>query len=218
MSFEFTNSSERKEIMEKELQRWCEFILKNIGLSVDDLKGKKILDIGAGERFIAGYCAKEGVNNEIYSVEPNIDNAEFVKNFIGKNWPEIKTEIDKKTVKNRQEELPYKDESFDLAINSFALPGKRFFKEGKIDDMKNSIDSALQEITRVLKPGGEARIYPLEFYADDQGEQFRPWKEAVENKLNELKSSGHYQVVLEKVNVPKRKIETTRIIIIKNEY
>ena len=116
MSIEFYNPNEFKERMENELKSRFEFIMKNLGLSVDKLQGKKILDIGAGERHIAAYCLKEEISDDVYSVEPNMDDPKFVHDFVGKNWPEIREAIDKKTFKEKRNDLSFKDESFDMII------------------------------------------------------------------------------------------------------
>jgi ubiquinone/menaquinone biosynthesis C-methylase UbiE len=214
INFESVNLSNKR------LESWqdrSDFILNNLGLSIEDLKNKKTLDIGAGERYIAAVCAKKGISNDVYSLEPNIDDTKFVRNLIKEDLPEVSAGIDGKTIQGNRESLPFDDERFDLIINSCALPGKKFLKEGNIDEMKKNIDITIEEMIRVLKPGGEARIYPLEFYPDGQEEKYKPWKEAVENKLRDIESNKQYQVMFEKHKPSNRKTYATRIVITKKK-
>lgn len=196
-------------------KEFLEHYLNSIGLKIDDIKNKRIIDIGAGERKFAASCLKNGINIDVYSVDPNLSKEPFDHLFLEKNFPNLEKDARAKTVMGKRESLPFKNESFDLAINLFALPGKKFLKEGNWEEMKRVIDVTFDEIIRVLKHGGEVRIYPLEFYPDDQEEKYKPWKEAIENKLRELQSSGLCDIKLEVYKAPNRKISTTRIIIVK---
>jgi SAM-dependent methyltransferase len=155
---------------EKHLKRSFDNLLENLGLEEPELHEKRILDIGAGERYLAAYCEKTGINSDVFSVEPNLGISSYNSGFVKKNWPEIDKAIGEKTVVAKREALPFEDESFDLAINHAALPGKIYFKNGNYALMEEAIKSSFNEMMRILKSGGEAIIFPLESYPSEKAE------------------------------------------------
>ena len=53
------------------------------------------------------------------------------------------------------ESLPFRDEAFDLIISNHAVPWH-------IAEDTQKVIASIREIIRVLKPGGEARLHPVE--------------------------------------------------------
>lgn len=211
-------------LTEKELRQRFEYILGDIGLSCDDLRDKNILDIGAGERCLAAYCQLKGIPSEVYSAEPNIDFEMYASSRELENWPEVKTQIDKRTVRDKRDALFFEDGAFDLVINHAAMPSfKNDLQNGDIEKMKAGINQIFNEVIRVLKHGSEARIFPAETINNDEAIMalLKPRNDEVIRKLNQLAKAGVCSVKIEEVeneysrrypNKPKRH----RIIIRKN--
>jgi len=173
--------------------------LEDLGLTEEDLKDKKIVDIGAGTRMFAGHCLRCEINSEVYSVEPNVGEVyPDEEGYVKAAWsPEIKKQVDLKTVKAIREKLPFESNSFDLALVHCALPGTKEHGDKKYNEMRESIEMGFNEIGRILKRGGEARIYP--FYGQEYNEWRKPWKEAIDAKLEEMRKLNKYQIKIEKI-------------------
>lgn len=189
-------------LTEEQLKQRFEYILGDLGLSYKDLHNKKILDIGAGERPIAAYCQLKGISSEVYSAEPNIDFEMYASSRQLENWPEIKAQIDERTVKDKRDALSFEDRTFDLVINHAAMPGfKNDLRNGNIEKMKAGINQILNEVIRVLKPGGEARIFPAETINDDEiiMALLKLRNDEVIKKLNQLVRDGICSVKIEDV-------------------
>ena len=111
-----------------------------LGLSLDNLVGKTVLDIGSGEeqRF-ANEAARNGIN--VISVNPAFKMDKWLRRAGRKRY----------SVAARGQELPFKDESFDAVTSVFAVP--HYITE------ESSVSAVFNEVARVLKPGGKAYLY-----------------------------------------------------------
>ncbi len=122
--------------MESEITEY----IKNLGLSWNALSGKKILEIGSGMGDF-GLVAKKK-NIDVVSVD---------------RFPELykyRGGINKgiKFVKAEAEKLPFTDNSFDYVVSSGAPP--------TLSESKEEYLAQSKELLRVLKVGGELRIFP----------------------------------------------------------
>jgi ubiquinone/menaquinone biosynthesis C-methylase UbiE len=102
--------------------------------------GEKILDIGAGKGQVADRVMQASRGAEVYAVEPNEKRVASMK----LKFPSIKSSVAK------AENLPFSDSYFDKAYTTMAL---HHFAD---------VDSALEEVARVLKPGGSFVILEVE--------------------------------------------------------
>lgn len=109
-------------------------ILGNLGLTCDNLQGKSILDVGSGSSALAHASRLRGLNAKVYSLDLNFQ----------KSWKKLPYGVRSMTVQADAEALPYGDDSFDYVVTH----GSVFATE--------AIDAV-----RVLRPGGELRIYPV---------------------------------------------------------
>jgi len=137
--------SEIPELLERGL-----FILNRLGLNIDDLKDKKILDIGSGEAVIEQTLKKNGINNII---------------SIDKRLPWMSSNKNLNQVNALAEKLPLKDNSVDLIISHAGPPTtsncKNYNEDKKIlDHEEERIIPFFEEFVRVLSENGEARIAP----------------------------------------------------------
>lgn len=112
-------------------------ILKDFDLEMEDLKGKNVLDIGAGSAELARYANKKGTN--VVSLEKFIE--EQSKQFLREGAKYVEAEV---------EALPFREESFDLLMSHGGPP--------IISAKKEEIEKIIKEGYRVLKNGGEWRV------------------------------------------------------------
>ncbi len=137
---------------------------EDLDLNIEQLKGKKILDIGSGLNQFANELRDESLN--ITSLDPfyALSEEEQKQLYRDRNYEDgdrqLGWQIDQlrrgnrasDLVAGRSEALPFQDETFDLIISHYGSP---FYAEDA-----TKIRLFFQEIKRVLKNGGEIRIYP----------------------------------------------------------
>ncbi|MBI3442415.1 MAG: class I SAM-dependent methyltransferase [Candidatus Sungbacteria bacterium] len=138
--------------MERE-EQWAKEYLTDLGIeSWEFLRGKKILDLGAGLGKFADIAKTHGI--EVISMEKDL-------NF----WKMVEFDVpsrDVPLVQGDAEHLPFADASFDLIISRAAPP--------TISQSKEEVVKVISEARRVLKEGGEFRFGPgnlLAFIFDD---------------------------------------------------
>jgi ubiquinone/menaquinone biosynthesis C-methylase UbiE len=128
----------------------------NFDLSLEDIEGKNILDLGSGKKETfskeaAVYGAK------VSSLNPRLNKwwvRMQAKNFgLDPYWQN-------KSVAGRAQELPYKTDSFDIILARWSVPALLRDDQEKL--------SAFVEMIRVLKDGGKIFIYPINVYLDDE--------------------------------------------------
>lgn len=95
------------------------------------LKGKRILDVGAGTGRIIPKLKKFGIENIVAA-----DVSGGMLKVLKKKFPNIPT------VEADIEKLPFEDESFDAVISLFVIVHLKI------------LEKAFEEVYRVLKPGG----------------------------------------------------------------
>lgn len=190
---------------EKMETKYYEEYLDDLGLIEDALKDKHIVDIGAGTRIFAGRCARTGVASEVFSVEPNVGTTyPYEEKVMRALWSkEIRKHIDSRTVRGLRDDLPFKDATIDVVLVHGAMPGSEASLDNEVDMMRTEIDRSFAEIMRVLKPKGEARLYP--FYTNEHHSYRTPWKEAIDQVLERLSHDDAYIVRVELVR--ERRIE-----------
>lgn len=97
---------------------------------MNDLRGKKVLDLGAGTGRMIHHLRNLGANVVA------ADLSEKMLKKLHKKYPDIETIV------ADIEGLPFKDESFDCVLASFVIVHLKY------------LDKAFEEVYRVLKPGG----------------------------------------------------------------
>ena len=114
--------------------------MEDLRLTPADLN-KRILDVGAGSAQFSRWAKEHGVSNQIYSLE-------LKKEYIQEK---------EKSVSARAEAIPFISESFDLIVSNGAIPNV-LIDGGRVEAIKESVSSSVQEMMRVLRPGGEIRL------------------------------------------------------------
>jgi len=122
-------------------------ILERLGLTWEDLKGKKVLDVGAGDAKIGQVGKKYAV--DVVSIDRNPERWKEGGEKIPEGIDYVKASI---------EQLPFAEKTFDVIISHAAPP--------TISPTKELVKSAIADAKRVLKQGGEFRFGPVALNAN----------------------------------------------------
>ena len=126
-------------------------------LSLENLRGKTILDIGCGRKETFSKEASE-IGATVYSITPAYGERGFPgwlarrrasKNYLFFEDPKWQ----KRSVAARVQQLPFKDESFDCVLSNFAFT--IYVKEREEQFL------CVKEMVRVLKPAGLVMLHPF---------------------------------------------------------
>ena len=179
--------------IQENVERTCpESEIYNALLSLD---GKRILELGCGTAMLTREIATEGQNRQIIATE--VDEQQHEKNLAITDLPNVSFQL------AGAESLPLENESQDIV---FMFKSLHHVPEEKLEQ-------AMQEINRVLIPGGMAYISePV--YADildgiirlfhDEGHvrkaAFQAMERAIANKLFTLKEEVFFNVPVDFVD------------------
>jgi ubiquinone/menaquinone biosynthesis C-methylase UbiE len=124
--------------------------LEKLDLSEAELRGKKILDIGSSRH---AKFAREAESKDIEVISLNPELA-IEKVGLKRAIKETAEQKGLPGVAALAQELPFPDNTFDLEVSLYGVPGylPKFVSEYQL---------AFQEIIRTLKPGGEAKLFPI---------------------------------------------------------
>lgn len=135
---------------------------------------KRILDVGAGSAQFAKWAKEHGVSSEIYSLELIYErSSEYLKEKSKSVW-------------GSAEDMPFKNNTFDLVISLDAIPQVFSGEEYKKEELKENVKSSFSEMLRVIKPGGEIRIGGM--FDKGINEKQRQLRSTFNEIINEFKS------------------------------
>lgn len=134
-------------ITDRSLEAYCDYF----GLTIEEFRNKKILDLGSGEKEKFSKQVADKVNAEVYSLNPQLRRWQVRKKLKGFFIEDPKWQG--KSVAGLGEELPFKDKSFDMITS---LYGPLSYHDLKSQERFKMI----QEMARALKPGGKIYIAP----------------------------------------------------------
>lgn len=142
-----------KQLAERE--RLAELQLSDLGLAWEDLRDKKVLDVGAGGAEIARLADSHGC--KVFS--------------LGKDG--FPKGLDR-SVKSRGESMPFASDAFDLVLShAVFMPG--LFRSLEI------VKEVLEESVRVTRPGGEVR-FNVDLSPESAAELWFPELESLGNE------------------------------------
>lgn len=151
----------------------------------------RVLDIGAGDRRLAAACAMEKRGAEVWSMEPTFDEnfakrnelntLDEIKALNEKLPTDVKTLLDTRTIIGSYDKLPVADASFDRVVSIYAFPTMLKWEV-------HNIETFFDETLRVLRPGGEVRVFPIGIQPDYSNGRFLP---ALASVLERLRSQGY---------------------------
>ncbi|MBI1974851.1 MAG: class I SAM-dependent methyltransferase [Parcubacteria group bacterium] len=137
-----------------------------LGLDADDFKNKAVLDLGSGYAMLAQDLAEQGIKNVI-SLDPFTVPKESFKpsetDAPKRRGDELRA-AKERAVHGFGEALPFRNDTFDLIVAMYSVP---YYTE-----TPQQARVIFWEIWRTLKPGGEARIFPL---VEAREENAREW-------------------------------------------
>jgi SAM-dependent methyltransferase len=150
----------------------AKYVLKNLGLSIENLRGKKVVDLGAGKAELAQW-AKEQTINIIC-----LDNFAGYERNVPKGIDYVEGEADK---------LPFPDESLDLIISHGSPPG--------ISQDREEVIRIVNEAERALGSNGEFRFGPGSLHPAifKEGELFTPEEEkefSTEDRMQRIRENS----------------------------
>lgn len=144
----------RREMWQETLitsQRSFESYERLLGFSEQELEGKTILDLGAGANLALAEGAKErNIDAAVTSLNPQLAEKE---KFFGEHLREkAKGE---RAIAGIAQALPFRDAAFDRIYSLYSVPLY-------LPTEEKEYRLAFEEMIRVLKPGGEAVLFPCD--------------------------------------------------------
>lgn len=159
------------QITDRSFEQYCE----EFHLNPEDFNGKKILDVGSGKKeAFAKEAEKHGAN--VVSLSPQLkrwDSRRRLRGWIlkDKNWSG-------KSVAARAQSLPFADNEFDWETALYSVP--YYLPSEKREE---TVLVTIQEMCRVLKPGGKIFISPAEEKKRFLGEIAVAWLSSNQYKI-----------------------------------
>jgi SAM-dependent methyltransferase len=159
-----------------------------LGIDVDSLKGR-VLDIGAGIANFQEQCNERGI--DVTAIDPlyRPTNAhEFFKKYLSN--PENR----KNKIVAINEVMPFREGVFDIVLSEYSSIFYLGRSYPSIELRERMAEQMLEEIIRVLKPRGEARIAEIRGNRDSKDRKFyEPVLEGISKNLR-LKFSWKFFV------------------------
>jgi ubiquinone/menaquinone biosynthesis C-methylase UbiE len=119
--------------------------LKSLHLHEEDLRDKKILDVGAGTGGFAKAVIEKGLSKDIVSID---------------RLPQtVRGPDESPVIIASAQEMPFADNSFDYVVSVDAMPHTAFLGQQNFGEAaRASVADAIRECVRVVKKGGEIRF------------------------------------------------------------
>ena len=150
---------EQEEKVSEEMREWLTdtfgTTLEQFHLTVDELKDKKIIEIGAFDRRLAATCLLLGGTKEVYSVEPALGSEDqegyadkqLLMAVLEKLPSSMRQQIEQRTLITDAEHIPLQDESVDVILGR-SVPWQ-------------SVEQLAGRLKEGLRLGHEIRLYPI---------------------------------------------------------
>jgi len=173
-----------------EEQKLFDDFLRDLDVGEKDLASKAVAYIDSRARMFGAHLMRAGLTDRPFTIERNFESASAAE------WsqvalslePELKERLDELTFEGIGEALPLPDACVDIFLSHGTMPGADR-KEGEdVTSVSPYIVVAFDETMRVLKPGAEARLFPLTRAAF--GEMLE-WRTAIVEQLERLRGMGH---------------------------
>lgn len=129
--------------------------INEFNLNVEELKGKKVLDIGSGNNPVfVSQCLERGITQDIYGIDLDVffSDFEYYSEEGRRMYPKkevLASEAKKHYLQAKAESLPFKLNSFDLILMRAVIYPEM------------DLDKVFYQVSLVLKPGAEFKIFPV---------------------------------------------------------
>jgi len=177
----------------------------DLGFKEDNIRGKSVLDIGAGSRKFAGYCIRTGLNENVHSIEPNplgdLSRSDRKAYLNTKLTPTERAKLDINTTKAEFPNVDLEDGSFDLIVSRENIPSD--------EDINPSFD----KIYDLLKVNGEARMHPI--FLDSNNPEWQSHERDIRKKLDSMKNEGKIKYSFEEIGISNSSNEMISRVVIK---
>ena len=151
------------------LRSTFERYIKGLDVTEDDVKDKRILDLGSGDGEFVESLIKKGITKEAYGLDANLDNIAIK--------PELKEHFFKGTF---EDTLPLQNLDYIVSVGAVS---NAVWNSEKLQDIEGIIKNAIAS----LKKDGQMRIYPMrELPEDSTLEEFKESNEIWNGLLEKL--------------------------------
>lgn len=160
-----------------------------LGFDRTELEGKSVLDLGAGpEQRFSRELAAAGINSTVIPLSPDYSLKEtrkiINKTVIWEGW-------DKKSLAAIGQELPFKNETFDIVVGLASVT-----LYDRPEHNIKAIPGWVLEVARVLKVGGKALLAPVDLgdnqlYDSIQKELESHGLQLIREEFKDLSSTEH---------------------------
>lgn len=172
---------EREEDKEKTFKRY----LEGLNLKEEDIKNKRILDLGCGtEGEFVRACADKDLTEEIYGLDLRIDFEEikdkYKNNFFAGDF---------------EKEFPVQNLDYAVSVGAINAPWNE-------EKDKKGLEQALVQATQAIKSGGEIRIYPIQKCSEESElEGIKERRKTMEEILQKIAPQLNIEYQFEPIDV-----------------
>ncbi len=128
-------------------------VLDGLQLTEESLIDKKIFEIGSGQAYLAEEARKKGIDIVSFDFVYGTPNGRKIFQEYSHSKKEYVLIEDPNAIGGVAENLPFANESFDFVLAYSSVP--------KYSSTKEQAEAAIDEMVRITKPNGEARIFPF---------------------------------------------------------
>lgn len=173
---------------------------RELGVNVKSLKGKAVLDVGAGYGIFQEECQEIGIS--AIALDPSYRNPERGGDRFESHLKVAQNRRSK--ISGVNETLPFKENSFDMVLSNCSSFHYLYYNYPRLCRRYEMAKQMFEEVIRVLKPGGEARICEVRQRSDDRVSYQTILKEIAKEYYSEISWEFVTMVIPRKVDRKKK--------------
>jgi len=160
---------EKEQTLEGALREAYGRYAKDFDLQEEDIKDKRILDIGCGEGKFLLYCLEKGLTDDIYGIERNQEGIDKSDDWVNRDFKALREEYRDHFLNG---DFVKDDISIDKLDHALARASLSLFSSEKEGE---DIYKLVNKVEKCLKAGGDLRICPV--FKDDRTDLYEKWQE-----------------------------------------